>query len=108
ACCPAPILTTKAGGSIGPTGDASCGLAIRSYFPNALECEPLDQQRPPAFLLGACSGARIVAPPYNGAALDGCCRADDSCGFYDNVTGLGCLSASVFGISTAESCGGLL
>ena len=104
ACCPVPILTTKAGGAAS-LGDASCGLAMQRYLPGAQACEPKAQPRDPALLLG-CQSAAFATPPYNGATLQGCCHeADSTCGYYDDVTGLGCLSASAFGIGPGEPCG---
>jgi hypothetical protein len=92
ACCPS---------AQGTGGVASaCGLDLHSYFRNASPCEPLAQDhKPQASLLGSCSPVTILGPPYNGAKLLGCCHAaDNTCGVFDDITGLGCLSSSVFGI----------
>jgi len=103
ACCSTPPLeTTKAAGA---AGNASCGLAMQPFLPGAQACEPMGQLKRPAALLG-CSPAVIVTAPYNGAKLKGCCHeADNTCGYYDDVTGLGCLSASTFGVDPVQSCG---
>lgn len=95
ACCP------PAGG----TGNVSaCGLALQHHFPNARSCEPRDQGRRPR-LLEVCPGRSIAGPPYNGVKLSGCChQVDGTCGVYDDITGLGCLSASVFGFPSS-GCG---
>ncbi len=91
ACCPG------AGGS-------ACGLDLQRYFQNARSCEPRDQGRRPRLLEG-CPDRVISEPPYNGVKLSGCChQADNTCGIYDDITGLGCLSSSVFGIQPA-ACG---
>jgi hypothetical protein len=88
ACCPNPAGTTTA--QAGSSNSSACGLDLRRSFNGASACEPLAEA------------------PYNGAKLAGCCHAGDSvCGVFDDVTGLGCLRSTVFGIQ-AEGCGGLL
>jgi len=99
ACCP----SNSGPGSAGST--SACGLDLRSQFRKASECEPLGQGNAPRLLLESCPGRIISDPPYNGVKLSGCCHAADStCGVFDDVTGLGCLSSTVFGIE-AEACG---
>jgi hypothetical protein len=89
ACCPSPQ---------GTGGTSACGLDLQSYFRNASQCEPL-AQKARGSLLGSCPDLTIIGPPYNGATLKGCCHsADTTCGVLDDITGLGCLSSSVFGI----------
>lgn len=89
ACCPA---------ASGVAPGSACGLGLQGYFPNARSCEPRDQGRRPR-LLESCPARTILEPPYNGVRLSGCCnQADATCGVYDDITGLGCLSSSVFGI----------
>lgn len=95
ACCPGPSTEGTA---------SACGLALQRYFPNARSCEPRDQGRRPR-LLESCPARSIFEPPYNGVKLSGCChQADGKCGVYDDITGLGCLSSSAFGIQ-ASGCG---
>lgn len=95
ACCPA---------TAGTETTSACGLGLQRYFPNARSCEPRDQGRRPRLLEG-CPDRSIVEPPYNGVKLSGCCHAlDSTCGVYDDITGLGCLSSSVFGIQPS-ACG---
>jgi hypothetical protein len=56
-------------------------------------------------LLESCPALTIFEPPYNGAKLEGCCNsAANSCGYYVDITGLGCLSAAVFGVAP-QGCG---
>ncbi len=88
-----------------PVGiDNVCGLDVTKYFPQAPRCTPKGQQNPPRVLLETCSAIVISEPPYNGAKLKGCCRAQDgTCGFWDDLTGLGCLNPATFGIP-AERC----
>lgn len=105
ACCPNVIIyalldpgSTMTGGDDNP-----CGLDITSQYPNARICEPLAQTNPPRSG-EACPDRIVVEPPYNGALLTGCCRgADNTCGYYDDITKLGCLSAGVFG-DTVQAC----
>jgi hypothetical protein len=95
ACCPA---------TSGTQASSSCGLDLRRQFQNARSCEPRDQGRGPRLLEG-CPARTIAEAPYNGVKLSGCCHQEDStCGVYDDITGLGCLSSSVFGIQPA-GCG---
>lgn len=80
-----------------------CGLTLQGYVPNPPSCTPLDQQRPPQEP-ESCPPVVITSPPYNGASLQGCCRsADGWCGYWDDITGLGCLDPGIFGAST-EAC----
>jgi len=91
-----------------PGAASACGLDLRRYFPGASACEPLGQGNQHRVLLESCPDRTIAEAPYNGAKLAGCCHAGDSvCGVFDDVTGLGCLRSTVFGIQ-AEGCGGLL
>jgi hypothetical protein len=96
--------TTGAVGANVPDSNA-CGLELKSSYRNARDCEPRAQQSPPRFeLLETCNDTVISGPPYYGAVLKGCCRgADHTCGYFDDITGLGCLSASVFG-ETPQDC----
>jgi hypothetical protein len=75
-----------------------CGLDLSSVYRQARACEPREQSNPPrAEQTETCPGAHIKAAPYNGALLRGCCRgADQTCGYFDDITGLGCLSAGIF------------
>jgi hypothetical protein len=98
ACCPGASASTS----------SACGLELRRHFPGASECEPLGQGNQHRILLESCPARTIAEAPYNGAKLAGCCHAGDSvCGVFDDVTGLGCVRSTVFGIQ-AEGCGGLL
>jgi hypothetical protein len=85
--------------------DNPCGLELYRYYRDARSCEPRTQQNPPRFdLLETCPDAVPPGAPYYGAILQGCCRgADHTCGYFDDITGLGCLSASVFG-DTPQPC----
>lgn len=99
ACC-----VTTAVGAVGASN--ACGLILDRYFPMASGCIPLGQQNAPRLvLLEPCPS--LTGPtgfPYNGAALKGCCRAADAqCGYFDDITGLGCLDAGTFGV-TPKSC----
>jgi hypothetical protein len=78
-----------------------CGLQLNRYWGNARACEPRSQANPPRYgALETCPNGTFYGAPYFGALLKGCCRgADHSCGYFDDVTGLGCLSANVFGQS---------
>lgn len=96
ACCPQ--------GRMGPgsaeVGRESCGLALQPYFRSAPACSPLDQPGPPQ-AVEVCPSGLIAGPPYNGAALQGCCRSEDGmCGYWDDITALGCLDPGIFGAST--------
>ena len=106
ACCPNGAGATTAQASA--SSSSACGLELRNYFPGASACEPLEQGNQHRILLESCPDRIIADPPYNGAKLAGCCHAgDDVCGVFDDVTGLGCVRSTVFGIQ-AEGCGGLL
>ena len=107
ACCPGVIIYALLDPGSTTTGgdDNPCGLDIGSSYPGARFCEPLAQTNPPRYSeLETCPNTIISDPPYNGAVLKGCCRgADNTCGYYDDIMKLGCLSAGVFG-ETAQSC----
>jgi hypothetical protein len=97
ACCPS---TAGSGGN-----RSACGLDLRRYVQNARECESLSQGNGPRALLETCPARTIFEPPYNGAQLSGCCNsAANTCGVYDDITGLGCLKNSVFGVQP-QGCG---
>jgi hypothetical protein len=85
--------------------DNPCGLELYRYYRDARSCEPRTQQNPPRYeLLETCPDGVPQGAPYYGAILKGCCRgADQTCGYFDDITGLGCLSASVFG-DTPQPC----
>jgi hypothetical protein len=87
-------------------GFGECGLDLRRYFENAPECMPMNQPNPPPILaiLDRCANGRVDEPPYNGATLKGCCRSDGVCGYWDDITGLGCIDSSVFDGVTPPSC----
>lgn len=104
ACCPVdggivegpPVQTAAAG-----TGSTeSCGLFLGRSFPYATSCLPLNQPNEPPVLPGlltGCPSGRIDDAPYHGALLQPCCRAKDNlCGYWDDITGLGCVDAAVF------------
>jgi hypothetical protein len=78
---------------------------MSTEYPGARACEPIAQTSPPRYsALETCPDTIGAKPPYNGAILKGCCRgADNTCGYYDDITGLGCLSAGVFG-DTVQAC----
>jgi hypothetical protein len=82
-----------------------CGLRLDSYFRDARACEPRDQANAPRFEgVETCEGMAVGGEIYHGATLRGCCHtADGTCGYFDDVTGLGCLSASIFGV-TPQPC----
>jgi hypothetical protein len=104
-CCSSTILVPTelpAGGATPTTPDDNpCGLDISAVSRQGRACEPRAQQNPPRYkLLETCPSRSIAPPPYNGALLQGCCRgADHSCGYFDDITGLGCLSTGIFGDS---------
>jgi hypothetical protein len=76
----------------------ACGLLLESYFAGAPGCTPRNQPNAPRALLESCPALVVGAPPYHGAKLFGCCRAADNlCGHWDDVTGLGCLGSESFG-----------
>jgi hypothetical protein len=107
ACCPNVIIYALLDPGAGTTGgdDNPCGLDMSTEYPGARACEPLAQTSPPRYsALETCPDTIGAKPPYNGAILKGCCRgADNTCGYYDDITGLGCLSAGVFG-DTVQAC----
>ena len=86
---------------VGAVDDNPCGLNLSRYFRDARACEPRQQLNEPQLApLETCSDQPVGGDVYNGATLRGCCRAADGmCGYYDDITGLGCLSASTFGIT---------
>jgi hypothetical protein len=102
ACCPSTLILTLRGIGTEPTtpDDNPCGLDMSRQYQDARGCEPLAQSNPPRYeMLETCPDAVIASAPYDGALLLGCCRgADHTCGYFDDVTGLGCLSSNVFGI----------
>ncbi len=80
-------------------GGDGCGLDLTRQFRNAPACMPMNQPNPPpilGFLLGDCPQGRVAEAPYHNAALKGCCRKDGACGYWDDITGLGCIDSSVF------------
>jgi hypothetical protein len=79
-----------------------CGLHLQAFIRGARGCEPRAQPSPPRFA-ERCPDGTVAEPPYSGAVLKGCCREDGMCGYFDDVTGLGCLSAPTFGASE-QSC----
>lgn len=102
ACCPdSAVLALQTPGGTTTPDDKPCGLDIRGYYRNARACEPRAQSNPPRYgQLETCPDKTVPGAPYNGALLEGCCRgADHTCGYFDDITGLGCLSAGVFGDS---------
>ncbi|MEO8178988.1 MAG: hypothetical protein ABI895_09165 [Deltaproteobacteria bacterium] len=95
ACCP----DSRGTGS----SPSVCGLDLGRDF-HALACEPFEQGNKPR-PLESCPKRTIFEPPYNGVTLAGCCNAaENKCGVFDDVTGLGCLRSSVFGMQ-AGACG---
>ncbi len=105
-----PACCTQHGGSgqaeaeVGGNEDP-CGLELSREFRGARSCEPREQPNPPRFeLLETCDSLAVGGAVYNGATLRGCCRAaDGNCGLYDDITGLGCLDATIFGV-TPKAC----
>lgn len=108
-CCPGPVLLPfqePVGVTTQSTPDDNpCGLDISNLSRQARACEPRAQSNTPRHqLLETCPSTHIAAAPYNGALLQGCCRgADHTCGYFDDIAGLGCLSASIFG-DTVQAC----
>lgn len=100
ACCPGDF------GGVEPAGQGTaevaggvdgCGLSLKRHFQNAPACMPMNQPNaPPILPLFSCPQGRVEAAPYNNAALKGCCRDDGICGYWDDITGLGCIDSSVF------------
>ena len=106
ACCPEDF------GGVEPVGQGTapvaagvggCGLNLQRHFQNAPSCMPKNQpNEPPILPLFGCPEGRVAAAPYNNARLKGCCRADQVCGYWDDITGLGCIDSSVFeGVASA-------
>jgi hypothetical protein len=90
ACCPAAS-------DDGVTAEA-CGLDLQPYLPRAAACIVRDQPSTPRALLETCPALVVSGPPYNGVELRGCCRRGANlCGFWDDITGLGCLDSDIFG-----------
>lgn len=84
----------------------TCGLAVRPLFPRAAACEPRAQAGELTLSGAACPPRRApLAPPYLGACLEGCRRPDDSCGSFDDIAGLGCVSPGIFSLLPTPSCG---
>jgi hypothetical protein len=97
---PNPIADPCCGGM----QNAQCGLDPAPLFgpDTTVACLPLNQPGPPT---PACPSYAPDQPPYNGATLEGCCRPmDGTCGYADDVTGLGCIPAGLFGISNPPTC----
>ena len=102
ACCPSStVLALQMPGGTTTPDDNPCGLDLSRYYPGARACEPRAQSNPARYeQLETCPDTSVPGAPYNGALLKGCCRgADHTCGYFDDITGLGCLSAGVFGQS---------
>lgn len=74
-----------------------CGLATGAVLHT--NCEPLGQN---GVVNAECPEFETQDGfPYFGTPLPGCCRENNTCGFMDQVTGLGCLpTRSVDGIAT--------
>jgi hypothetical protein len=83
----------------------TCGLLTRKYFPSGPECLALNQPSPPDKSSEDCpSHAAPRGEPYDGACFEGCRRADGSCGYFDDITGLGCLDPDMFTDSLTLGC----
>jgi hypothetical protein len=104
ACCTQATTSGSQTEQVEIIGDeAPCGLELSPYFRAARACEPRAQASAPR-LEETCESRVVDGEVYGGATLRGCCRAaDNTCGFFDDVTGLGCLSASIFGV-TPQTC----
>jgi hypothetical protein len=80
-------------GAVAPT----CGLLTRKYFPRGPECVALNQPSEPDESSEDCpSHAAPRGEPYEGACFEGCRRQDGGCGYWDHITGLGCLDPDMF------------
>ncbi|MEY2934528.1 MAG: hypothetical protein RL033_5277 [Pseudomonadota bacterium] len=102
ACCPEqPAASGEQVETVGIPDSDPCGLELSRYFRSARACEPRNQANPSRFaVLETCPELPVGGVVYNGATLRGCCRAADGmCGYYDDVTGLGCLDAGIFGMA---------
>jgi hypothetical protein len=77
-----------------------------TYYPYAPGCVVTGQPNPPReTVLEGCPSRLAPGPVYNGAKLKGCCRSNGVCGYWDDITGLGCLDAYIFdGVSSTQSC----
>ncbi len=105
-CCPGDVRAEQSGGAAQiPVEEGACGLSIATYYPEQ-NCLPLGQPNPP-YQDVLCPDSRISGAVYNGATLEGCCRAADAvCGYWDDITGLGCVHpSSFFGDVSLQSCG---
>jgi hypothetical protein len=97
ACCSSANTTEPVSAELGLVdGTSPCGLQLNAFVRGASACEPRDQPSPPRFA-ERCPDGAFSEQPYSGAVLKGCCREDGMCGFFDDVTGLGCLSPKIFG-----------
>jgi hypothetical protein len=84
---------------------APCGLSTRKYFPRGPACVLLDQPNRPDASADTCpSRSAPSAEPYGGACFEGCRREDGSCGYWDHITGLGCLDPDMFASSLTLGC----
>jgi hypothetical protein len=93
-CCPGPASD---GADTSGAAD-TCGLNLQAYLERAGPCTPRDQPSTPRALLETCSDLVVSGPPYDGVELKGCCRQGvNLCGYWDDITGLGCLDADIFG-----------
>lgn len=101
ACCSAaPSAATAPAAAEQALVDTSspCGLQLSVFVRGARSCEPRTQRNLPRYApLETCPDGTVANAPYSGALLKGCCREDGTCGYYDDITGLGCLSSTVFG-----------
>jgi len=110
ACCPSEFIGVEQavqGTAQGAGGVDGCGLNLQQYFTNAPACIPMNQPNPPPILSGlltGCPQGRVAAPPYNNATLSPCCRDDGACGYWDDITGLGCVDSAVFDGVQAGRC----
>jgi hypothetical protein len=85
-------------------GDGTvCGLEPMQLFgPNAqVDCVELGQ---PGTLDLDCPSIAPPQLPYDNTTLPGCCRPDGVCGYQDDITGLGCIDATLLTDAPALSC----
>ena len=83
-------------------GGTACGLDPERLFGSVMvDCVELGQ---PGVPHASCPAHEPPQPPYDGTSLPGCCRPDGSCGLQDDITGLGCIEASLFGIESTPTC----
>ncbi len=103
-----PVGTGGGGFGGGPaSGESACGLYLDSYYyPFGPGCVVKGQLNPPRETgLEVCPYRLAPGPVYNGAKLKGCCRSDGLCGYFDDITGLGCLDTYIFdGVSSTQYC----